>query len=215
MNSYLSLSSPLPRHPDPWRAGDRWYEVRKRNLLLAALPRARFSYAYEPGCGNGVLTQELAARCDRVLAADFSESAIAAARQRLQHAGHVELRRQTVPQEWPWPSNALTVADPANVNTAGNCFDLIVISEFAYYLPEEALQTLATLAAATLSDDGCLIACHWRHDFEERIHTSEAVHAAFDHQAGLHRAGGYRDADFLLDVWTAKNKSIAQRSCSA
>jgi SAM-dependent methyltransferase len=231
MNVQLSPQSPLQkspslpslqpyfealyaRHPDPWRVGDRWYEVRKRKLLLAALPRARFSYAYEPGCGNGELTVELAARCDRVLATDFSESAIATARRRLQdvqNAGHVELCRQTVPQDWPWPANALNAAGPDGINAAGNRFDLIVISEFAYYLPDDALQMLATLAAATLSNDGCLIACHWRHDFAERLHTADAAHAAFDHQCGLHRAGGYRDADFLLDIWTARSGSVARR----
>jgi SAM-dependent methyltransferase len=199
------------RHPDPWRVGDRWYEIRKRNLLLAALPRARFAYAYEPGCGNGELTAALATRCDRVLAADFSESAIAAARRRVGEAANIELCRHAVPEDWPWPANALRAADPARIDAAGNRFDLIVISEFAYYLSDDALQMLATLAAATLTDDGCLVACHWRHDFEERVNTTDAVHAVFDHQSGLHRAGGYRDADFLLDIWTAQGKSVAQR----
>ncbi len=34
---------------DPWRLGGSWYEERKRALTTAALPRARFRSAFEPG----------------------------------------------------------------------------------------------------------------------------------------------------------------------
>ena len=210
------------RSRDPWRVADSWYEIRKRRLLLAALPRPRFSYAYEPGCGTGELTVELAKRCDRLLAGDFSENALLIARQKTAGATHVELRRQTMPHDWPAAnaSDSHKESGSDGYTGAGNIgidavtepgFDLIVISEFAYYLDDGALQTLVSRAAAALAADGCLIACHWRHDFAERTHTTDAVHASFDHQTGLCRAGGYRDADFLLDIWTAQQPSVAQR----
>jgi LmbE family N-acetylglucosaminyl deacetylase len=56
---------------DPWRAGS-WYERRKRAVVLASLPRERYRRAFEPGCGTGELTRELAARCDAVLASGWS-----------------------------------------------------------------------------------------------------------------------------------------------
>jgi LmbE family N-acetylglucosaminyl deacetylase len=40
---------------DPW-AADSWYEVRKRAVVAASLPRERYRHAFEPGCGAGELT---------------------------------------------------------------------------------------------------------------------------------------------------------------
>jgi LmbE family N-acetylglucosaminyl deacetylase len=54
---------------DPWRAGS-WYERRKRAVLLASLPRETYGTAFEPGCGAGELSVELASRCRLVLASD-------------------------------------------------------------------------------------------------------------------------------------------------
>eukprot|EP01133_Synstelium_polycarpum_P020119 gene20119-24126_t len=75
-----------------------------RALLLASLPQRRYRHAYEPGCGNGELTVELARRCDRVLAADLSAEALRLARQRLLDAGcdaNVSLAQHRLPQDWP------------------------------------------------------------------------------------------------------------------
>src|SRR4029079_3586148 len=67
---------------DPWGFEDRWYEQRKRELTLAALPRPRFRRALEPGCSIGVLTEQLAGRCDELVALDPVPEAVARARAR-------------------------------------------------------------------------------------------------------------------------------------
>ena len=33
---------------DPWSFRERWYEQRKRNLTLAALPRSHYGSIFEP-----------------------------------------------------------------------------------------------------------------------------------------------------------------------
>ena len=53
---------------DPWGAESRWYEQRKRSLLLAALPRPRFGRALEVGCSTGVLTEALLDRAETLVA---------------------------------------------------------------------------------------------------------------------------------------------------
>ncbi|WP_197059284.1 PIG-L family deacetylase [Cryobacterium sp. MLB-32] len=58
---------------DPWDVETRWYERRKRALTLAALPRERFGAVLELGCSTGVLTGELARRCDSLLAVDSAD----------------------------------------------------------------------------------------------------------------------------------------------
>ncbi|MBB5639980.1 bifunctional PIG-L family deacetylase/class I SAM-dependent methyltransferase [Cryobacterium roopkundense] len=79
---------------DPWGVETRWYEERKRALTLAALPRQRFRSALELGCSTGVLTVELAARCDELLAVDSAEQALEIARARLGGAAERQVRTQ-------------------------------------------------------------------------------------------------------------------------
>jgi len=194
------------RSDDPWRIAGNWYEQRKRGLIGAMLPRLRFRHAFEPACGGGELSLELGRRCDRLLCSDFSATAVEIAGERWQQAGtmfstrgarcDVRFARMALPGEWPVQM--------------GPAFDLIVLSEFGYYLDQRALDSLPALVDASLASDGVLLACHWKRDFAQRVHGTEAVHAGFDALDGLHRCGRYEDADFLLDVWSRESRSVAE-----
>lgn len=171
---------------DPWQVRVRWYERRKRNLLLACLDRPRYASVFEPGCGNGEMSAALAGRCDRLLACDGAASAVAAARRRLaalDHQGIVCVEQRRLPAKWP----------------AGQAFDLIVISELAYYFDAAAIAALANAAAASLVDGGVLVLCHWRHDFIDRASTTDAAHAAFAGAPLLRRLLHHCEDDFLLE----------------
>ncbi|MGF6901245.1 class I SAM-dependent methyltransferase [Paraburkholderia sp. GAS348] len=181
---------------DPWHLREGWYERRKRSLTLALLPRPRYRNAFEPGCANGELTAELATRCDALLAADLHETAVRLARERVAGMPQVRVDRRTVPHEWP------TDAGP---------FDLIVISEFAYYLDAADLETLAARIAASLTPDGTLLACHWRRPFAEALESADAAHALFDARCSLSRLAHHDEADLLIDVWSRDARSVAQR----
>ncbi|RKR45837.1 SAM-dependent methyltransferase [Paraburkholderia sp. BL17N1] len=197
MSSPATYFDELYRHSDdPWKLREGWYESRKRSLTLALLPRPRYRSAFEPGCANGELTVELAKRCDMLLAADLHERAVQLARERVADAPHVRIEQRTVPREWP------TEAGP---------FDLIVISEFAYYLDSAELETLAARIAASLTTDGTLLACHWRRPFAEALESADAAHALFDTRCGLTRLAHHDEADLLIDVWSRDARSVAQR----
>ena len=105
------------RDRDPWGLASRWYETRKYALTLAALPEAAYRRAFEPGCAIGVLTAQLAARCDYLLAADGVEAALTQTRARVSGLEHVHVARMVVPGAWP-----------------EGPWDLVVLSELAYYL---------------------------------------------------------------------------------
>lgn len=183
--------------PDPWRYRHSWYEARKRAILLAALPHARYRNAFEPGCAIGALSAELAWRCERLLCADLASRAVAAAQARLATFKNVEVQTLAMPRDWP----------------AGT-FDLIVMSEFAYYLNAGDCTTLATLAASSLAVDGTLACCHWRHGGESWMLQSAHVHGIFAQaaaNASLHGVVQIEDADFLLDVWSRDTRSVAHR----
>ncbi len=173
---------------DPWRVRDSWYEQRKRAVLLASLPQQRYRNAFEPGCGNGELSAELALRCDRLLAADAAPAAVALARARVAAHPHVQVDHLTLPDDWPQPAPA-------------ERFDLIVISELAYYFDGATVLRLAQGAAAALAPGGTLLLCHWCQDFDDRLQPTRLVHDAFGSQPGLQHELRHEEQAFLLDVW--------------
>ena len=172
---------------DPWGLADRFYERRKRDLLLASLPRQRSARAFEPGCSGGWLTERLAARCDRVVAWDASEAAVASARERV--PGTVDLAVGRIPEQWP----------------AGE-LDLVVLSEIAYYCPD--LDRLVERIDASLTADGVVVACHWRHPAPDHPHTADEVHQAL--RARFAGVATHVERDFVLDVLTRDGRSVAQ-----
>lgn len=183
------------RSDDPWKLREGWYEQRKRSLTLALLPRPRYRNAFEPGCANGELTAELALRCDTLLAADLNERAVHLARERVAHAPHVRVEQRRLPAHWPGEAGP---------------FDLIVVSEFAYYLDANSLTVLAERIAGALTVDGTLLACHWRRPFDEALESADAAHALFDKRCGLTRLAHHDEADLLIDVWSGDARSVAQ-----
>jgi LmbE family N-acetylglucosaminyl deacetylase/SAM-dependent methyltransferase len=176
------------RHDDPWGFDTRWYEERKRALVMAALPRPRFRDALELGCATGALTEALVTRVDRVLGLDASVDALERARARLDArtdagSGCVTLERATLPQEWP-----------------EDMFDLIVMSEIGYYWSHQDLRDAARRTLATLAPDGVLVACHWRHPVAEYPGTADEVHATLRSLPGLRLLARHDEEDFFLDV---------------
>ena len=177
------------RHDDPWGFDTRWYEERKRALVLATLPRPRFRNALELGCATGALTVALAARADRVLGLDASVDALDRARARLASRtdiGGVTLERATLPQEWPESPNGT--------------FDLVVLSEIGYYWGPQDLRDAARKTLGSLSEDGVLVACHWRHPVAEYPGTADDVHAVLRSLPGLRLLARHEEEDFFLDV---------------
>jgi SAM-dependent methyltransferase len=180
---------------DPYALRQRWYEARKRALLLAALPQARYRRVYEPGCGIGELTLALSHRCDQLLASDFSTHAVEIARKRTEGHANVRVARHVLPADWPREDGR---------------FDLIVLSELGYFLDRNDMQRLARCCEETLEADGTLVACDWRPDFAQRSLSTKDVHGALA-ALGLARLALHEEDDFVLQVWTRDSRSVAER----
>ena len=170
---------------DPWGFRSRWYEQRKRDVTLAALTRPRYRRAFEPGCSIGVLTAALADRCDEVVAADVDERAVTTARGSLAPLGNVRVERLSLPQEWP-----------------DGMFDLVVISEVAYYLAPAVIEQLLDRAVGALAPRGTLLACHWRHPVPDYPATGDEVHHRLLARPELDLAVSHLEEDFRLDLLT-------------
>jgi trans-aconitate methyltransferase len=169
--------------PDPWGFESRWYEARKYALTLAALPRRRYARAFEPGCSIGVLTEQLAARCDALIACELVPDIAARARARLAALRHVEVRELAIPERWP-----------------EGRFDLVVLSEVAYYLTAEGVAHLLARLDASLAPAGHVVAVHWTGATDHPL-AGEDLHARLDAHAGWSRCAHYRDAAFVLAVY--------------
>jgi len=183
-------------NPDPWGFETRWYEKRKRAALIAALPRQHFENALELGCSIGVLTEELATRCDFMLGVDVVEAPLDVARKRLEGHTGVRFERRTLPEEWP-----------------DGRFDLIVLSEVGYYFSIVRLRSLLEQCRASMAPGGVLIACHWRHLVEDYPITGDAVHACLTLVVGLQRTVHHAERDFILEVYEQRPaQSVAQRA---
>jgi trans-aconitate methyltransferase len=168
---------------DPWGFTTRWYEQRKRAITLASLPRPRFRRGLEVGCSIGVLTAQLATRCDELLAVDVAAAAVAQAGERTARLPGVRVEQCSVPQDWP-----------------SDEVDLLVLSEVGYYLDLPDLGLLADRAARSLTADGVLVACHWRHQVADYPIRGDDVHQVLRSDPRLALLAAHEEEDFLLDV---------------
>ena len=183
------------RRPDPWRLETRWYEARKRALTLAVLPDERYRTALEIGCSIGMLTEALATRADDLLATDVAPAAIAQARRRTAALPHVRYLEHDVADGVP-----------------GGPFDLVVLSEVAYYLRRPRLRAVARDLAAALTPTGTLVACHWRHPVADYPLTGDDVHRTLAAELGLTCLVHHVEDDLVLDVWSRDARSVARRT---
>jgi len=174
---------------DPWGFESRWYEQRKYALTMAALPRARYRRALEPGCSIGVLTEMLAHRCDEVIATDVVDTALARTRERMNRSAAtstVRCRRWAFGQGW-----------------RVEVFDLIVLSEVGYYLSADALGEALRECVEHLEPQGTLMCVHWQRSVPEYPLTGAQVHDIARSTSGLAHLGSYTDADLQIDIFTA------------
>lgn len=168
---------------EPWGAESRWYEQRKRDLALAVLPARRYRHALEVGCSTGVLTSELAARCEAVTALDSSPVAVSRAAKRLRGLPGAHAKVASVPAEWP-----------------EDTFDLIALSEVGYFLSPRDLDALAVRMQASLAPQGCVLLCHWQHPVTGWVLDGPQVHRRLVQELGLPVSARYvdRDVEILL-----------------
>ena len=147
---------------DPWDFNTSAYERAKYADTIDHLPRPRYASGLEVGCSIGVLTALLAPHCDHLLSVDVSERALAQARARCEGLAQVQIERLQIPDEEPTGS-----------------FDLVVVSEVAYYWNGADLQRAMTLLAAHQSPGGHLVLVHWTPPVHDYPLTGDEVHTAW------------------------------------
>jgi len=169
--------------PDPWGFASSDYERDKYEHTLAALGQGHFGRALEVGCSIGVLTRQLAAYCDALMAVDISEPAVLAARERTDDLEHVSVQQRSLPEEMP-----------------SGPFDLIVCSEVLYYWDEGLLGTGLDAMTAQLAPGGRLLAVHWTEPTRDYPLQGAEVHAVVRAHPGLVPVHGEDRPHYRLDL---------------
>ncbi|MGE7989512.1 class I SAM-dependent methyltransferase [Pseudomonas sp. NPDC089554] len=174
-------------HDDPWAFRTRWYERRKRDLVLACLPQQCYQRIFEPACANGELSALLAERCAHLVCQDIDPTAVSLARKRLAKYRHASVEQARLPNDWP-----------------SGQFDLIVLSEVGYYLDANDWLQVIERSAASLSETGGLLACHWRHPIAGCPQDGREVHARLARHVPLYPLLRHEEADFVLEYWSSQ-----------
>lgn len=175
---------------DPWHVDVSWYEQRKHQLTVAALPRWRYHRAMEPGCSTGALTELLAPRCDELFAFDIVDQAVQRARERTQDLDHVHVLNATFPDYLPYGTG-----------------DLVVWSEIAYYLSDVGWDSAIAGLDSWLDTGGHLVTVHYTADDEKQRHGA-SIGRRLDELDFLERTAGLVDEHFDLGVWVRRPREM-------
>ncbi len=174
---------------DPWRLESSGYEAAKFDRSVEALDGRRYGCAFEVGCAGGSLTERLAPHADDLLAIDISATALDRARRRCAGRDQVRFARMAFPGDRP----------------QGTGFDLIVLSEVAYYWDDADLGKAAAFLRDSLVSGGDLLLVHYIGETDYPQSGDAAVASLAASLAGRvdvlrdERQDGYR-----LDLWRAR-----------
>ena len=173
---------------DPWDLESSAYERDKYAHSIGALAGRTYELGFEIGCAKGVLTQSLATQCHALLAIDVSETALKAARERCAALDHVSFGRMIFPGRAP----------------IGSAFDLIILSEVAYYWDAHDISRAAQWIATHIAPGGDISLVHWTGETDYPQSGDDAV---IKLQAALALAitviTTERMPHYRLDLWRA------------
>lgn len=171
---------------DPWNFQTSEYEAGKYKATVEALPNESYANAFEIGCSIGVLTEQLAGKCENLLAVDVSDAALTAAKKRCANLPNVRFAKMNFQNEFP-----------------SGKFDLILVSEVGYYLALPDWEKAMSEIYAHLTENGQVMLVHWTPFVHDYPQTGDEVHDSFAKFA----AGKMRHLDkkraekYRLDVW--------------
>jgi SAM-dependent methyltransferase len=144
---------------DPWNYTHSAFEHFKRDMLLRACGRHKHGRVLELGCAIGETTRYLAPLSLRLVAIDASPTAVAEAKRKLRQQPKVSVYVATLPGEMP-----------------SGPYDLIVISEIAYYLRLHQLLELGKRIRSALAFRGRAVVLNHHQPFDDAAQLPALAH---------------------------------------
>lgn len=171
---------------DPWNLATSAYEAAKFARTHDVLADRRYRRALEVGCAHGVLTARLAGLCDTLLAIDISTIALARAGERAGDRPGVTLEHMAFPVEAP----------------DGAPFDLVILSEVAYYWGAVDLNRASKWLLRHIRSGGRIILVHYIGETDYPHSGDEAVSALWEElRADFITQTAERHDRYRLDLW--------------
>jgi predicted TPR repeat methyltransferase len=186
-------------HSDPWGFETSAYEREKYDHTLAVVGEEPVSRAFEMGCSIGVLTQKLAARCERLVVTELSQHALTQARRRCAQNTNIDF-----------------ILVEKMTDGIDGVFDLMLLSEVIYFWDDRDLNSVALAIKDHLRVGGRLVMIHWLGETDYPRSADEAVTAIYRLIGDLFevcledRTDAYR-----MDVWRRRPNAhpTANKSC--
>ena len=98
----------------------------------------------------------------------------------------------------------------ATVSFPAGRFDLIVLSEVAYYWDPATLERLISTLHTHLAEDATVVACHWRHPVADYPLGGDEANGIIRAALPLTRIAVHEERDFLLEVFSTNPRSVAE-----
>lgn len=171
---------------DPWNFETSEYEAKKYAATIAALPKKQYEHVLELGCSIGVLTQLLAQKSKHLLATDVSQKALDLAARRCEKSGNISFRKMDFSKELP-----------------DSRYDLIMVSEVAYYLSPGDWESAAGNLYHRLEPEGNIVLVHWLPEVHDYPQTGDEVHESFEKlmKEKMTKVFSDRAENYRIDVW--------------
>lgn len=183
--------------PDPWKFQSSDYERHKYAHTLSIVSEEPVRRGFEMGCSIGVLTLGLAKLCDRLIATELSERALAQARLRCASQDNIEF-----------------VLARTTIDGIEGHFDLMLLSEVVYYWDDMDLAAVGRAVSESLAPGGRLVLVHWLGQTDYPKSADDAVNGLRRLVDDVTVVTESRTADYRLDVWRRNGGQPAAASVS-
>lgn len=171
---------------DPWDLASSEYAAEKFAHTHDVLADRRYARALEVGCAHGVLTSHIVGLCDSLLAVDISTHALSKARERVGDRPELTLGHMTFPAEAP----------------EGEPFDLVILSEVAYYWGLVDLDRTSEWLRGNVAPGGRVILVHYTGETDYPHTGDAAVEELWAELQDVFTVGRAETKDnYRLDLW--------------
>ncbi|WJW80162.1 SAM-dependent methyltransferase [Bartonella sp. TP] len=178
---------------DPWDYLTSRYEEEKYLTSLKTLPKQNYNRILELGCSIGVFTDKLASMAKSVYAIDSSTLALKRAKHICSKHNNIHFIQTKIPYNMP--------------KLLYKKFDLIILSEFLYYLTPEELQKLAYFIAQCLTSSAHLLLVSYSLPIDEQIQGPQAAEYFCSFLAATNKVS------FRQEIYKRKNYQINLLIC--
>ncbi len=174
------------KNEDPWNFETSEYEREKYKTTLEALPKNLYENALEVGCSIGVLTYQLAAKCKKLTSIDVSSKALEIAKKRCAGLPQVHFEQKSFLDDFPSQN-----------------FDLIMVSEVAYYLSEKDWDLAMQKIDHWAMPKAHIVLVHWLPEVPDYPQTGDQVHERFKQkiEGKMVNKVSFRAEKYRLDLW--------------